>query len=167
VSETVIVVPVLNAEPLVGAFRRLHTEDGAEGMPAHVTLLAPFVDSGRLDVGALRAEIARFPPFELTLGRLDRFDGPQEVLYAVPDPAEPFVHMTEALSARFGVLPYEGAHDEIVPHLTIAISADAVVLERIEAELAPSLPLAAVVGCVDVWTHAPGRWTLTDRLPLT
>jgi 2'-5' RNA ligase len=166
VSETVVVVPVLDAEPLVGAFRRLHTEDGAEGMPAHVTLLAPFVDGGRLDVGALRGEIAWFRPFELALHRLARFDGTPAVLYAVPDPAAPFVAMTEALSARFGVLPYEGAHDEIVPHLTIAISPDAVVLERIEAALAPSLPIATAVACADVWTHGPGRWTLTHRLPL-
>jgi hypothetical protein len=82
VSETVVVVPVPDAEALVGALRRRHTEDGGEGMPAHVTLLAPFVEHDRLDVPTFAAELARFPPFHLALRRLARFDGTPAVLYA-------------------------------------------------------------------------------------
>ena len=43
-AETAIVVLVPEAEPLVGAFRRNHTAEGAHGMGAHVTLLYPFGD---------------------------------------------------------------------------------------------------------------------------
>ena len=46
---TAIVVPVPEAEAVVGDWRRLHTPSGAEGVPAHVTLLAPFIPAVRLD----------------------------------------------------------------------------------------------------------------------
>ncbi len=45
---------------------------------------------------------------------------PANVVYLAPDPAEPFVALTEALAAAFpDCPPYGGAFDEPVPHLTI------------------------------------------------
>jgi 2'-5' RNA ligase superfamily len=51
---------------------------------------------------------------------LNRFPG---TLWLAPEPSQPFVRMTEALTARFpGHLPYGGTFAEIVPHLTVAQS---------------------------------------------
>ena len=43
--------------------------------------------------------------------------------------------MTEALTA-VRILPYGGAHSEVIPHLTIAIGDDPVVLDLAEADAA-------------------------------
>lgn len=168
-GETAIVVTVEAAEPAVARFRRAHTPSGAHGMPAHVTLLYPFANSERLAaaiVRDLRQEVSRFSSFAFSLPRLDRFDGPTTVLYAVPAPPEPFVELTEALVVRFGFLPYEGAHSDVVPHLTIASSDDPTVLAAIETEVARSLPIVAVVTSVEVWEHRPDGWRMIHRVAL-
>ena len=52
--ETAVVIRVPEAEPAIGAHRREHTPSGAEGMPAHVTILVPFADSALLVAGMVR-----------------------------------------------------------------------------------------------------------------
>ena len=43
------------------------------------------------------------------------------MVYLAPEPAAPFVALTEAVGAEFpGFPPYGGAFDEVVPHLTIS-----------------------------------------------
>jgi hypothetical protein len=49
--ETAIVVPVESAELLLSAAATAFGFDRPPGVPAHVTLLYPFVDAGRLVVG--------------------------------------------------------------------------------------------------------------------
>jgi 2'-5' RNA ligase len=167
--ETAIVVTVDAAEPAVARFRRAHTPSGTEGMPAHVTLMCPFADSELLTGGMvrnLREEFSRFRSFTFSLPRLDRFDGPTTVLYAVPAPREPFVELTEALIARFGFLPYEGEHADVVPHLTIASSDDPAVLAATETEVARSLPITAAATSAEVWEHRPDAWRMIHRFPL-
>ncbi len=168
-AETAIVVTVEAAEAAVACFRRAHTPSGAEGMPAHVTLLCPFADSQRLAGGMvceLREEFSRFSSFTFSLPTLDRFDGPTTVLYAVPAPPEPFVELTEALVARFGFPPYDGEHADVVPHLTIASSDDPAVLAVIQTEVARSLPITAAAASAEVWEHQPGAWQMIHRFPL-
>src|SRR4029077_3416402 len=66
VAATAIVVPFHAADAVVGAHRRALTGDGADGMPAHVTLIYPFVDAEHLsatDVGGLHAVLDAFAPF--------------------------------------------------------------------------------------------------------
>ena len=48
VAATGIVIPFEQVEPAVSRWRRAHTTDGADGMPAHVTLIYPFVDDSQL-----------------------------------------------------------------------------------------------------------------------
>jgi 2'-5' RNA ligase len=167
--ETAVVVTVPAAEPVVSAFRRAHTDDGADGMPAHVTLVYPFADSLQLGSGMvaeLGEELARFPSFTLGFRRLDRFGGSPSVLYTVPEPGDVLIRLTDALSSRFGFLPYGGVHRDVVPHLTIAISDDPALLDAIEADVARSLPITGVVDTVQVWEHDPAGWRLLHRIAL-
>jgi 2'-5' RNA ligase len=159
-AETAVVVTVAAADSVVVR--------PPEGIPAHVTLLYPFAESERMAgmVSELRAELGRFPSFALTLTRLDRFEGPPSVLYAVPEPKEPFLAMTEALSARFGFLPYGGVHDDVVPHLTIAVADDPGTFADMEAAVARSLPITTVVDTVEVWEHESAGWRLLHRVAL-
>jgi 2'-5' RNA ligase len=168
-AETVVLVPSPAADRAVSRWRRAHTGDGADGMPAHVTLLYPFADSRLLVAGMvseLREELARFPPFTLRLARLARFTGPPAVLYAVPEPRKRFLAMTAALTARFGFLPYGGVHSEVIPHLTIAIAEDPVVLDAAEGDAAQRLPISDVVDAVEVWEHDPAGWRRLHAIPL-
>jgi hypothetical protein len=46
----------------------------------------------------------------------------QKVVWLAPRPDEPFRALTRAVSAAFpGYPPYGGAHDRVIPHLTIGI----------------------------------------------
>ena len=71
---------VPEAEPTLGDWRREHTWDGAHGMPAHVTLLYPFVDAEALGPGGAidgaAAAPARFSAFAVEFARVGRFAGP-------------------------------------------------------------------------------------------
>lgn len=77
--ETAIVVPVELAELALSAAAAALGFDRPPGMPAHVTLLYPFVDSERLVVGhahqAQRA-LSGCMPFECAFSSIRQFDDP-------------------------------------------------------------------------------------------
>jgi 2'-5' RNA ligase len=104
-AATAIVVPVSEAEPATELWRRQYTQDGADGMPPHVTLLYPFVDDSLLVAGqvrTLRNTLAEFQPFEFVLAEFAEFPASAttaRVLYLAPVPHDPFREMTHAISA--------------------------------------------------------------------
>lgn len=106
---TALIVPVREA----GAYYV-----GAPGVPAHVTILFPFVDGAEVDEAAVRDLISRFPAFDFELDRVERFENGPPWLH--PDPSGPFVDLTAAVFERWpDQPPYEGAFDEVIPHVTI------------------------------------------------
>jgi len=117
VSELALVVPFDDLAPVVDELReRTCVTKPSHGMPPHVTLLA----SCPGDEAAIAEALAPFPAFAARFAQVDRFPG---TLWLVPEPAEPFVRMTEALAARFPEFPpYGGLYANIVPHLTVAQS---------------------------------------------
>src|SRR5919109_4066497 len=145
-GSTALVVATPEVERLTGQTYRAHSKAGRDGMFPHITLLVPFLAAPDLDVAVearLRAVLRRFRTFDYKLARLARF--PDEgVLYFAPEPATPFVDLVRALSAEFpDYPPYDGAHDTIVPHATIADSDDAALLARLLTELEPHVPIPA------------------------
>nr|WP_239124060.1 2'-5' RNA ligase family protein [Rhizocola hellebori] len=88
--ETALIVPVAAAEPAVGAFREQLDSSAPFGVPAHITVLFPFLDSAQIDQAALAALIASHDSFSFTLARTSWFG--QTVLYLASEP--------EARSAR-------------------------------------------------------------------
>ena len=115
-----------------------------QDLPAHVTVLYPAPD----DVEGIAQVLAPFEPFDVLFPRLDRFPG---VLWLAPEPAEPFVGMTEAMAARFPDFPpYGGSYSSIVPHLTVAES----LLDETASLVEPLLPLASRVESVVLYTSA-------------
>jgi 2'-5' RNA ligase len=168
VAETAIVVPVLEAEPLVGEWRRRHTPSGAEGMPAHVTLLVPFMDSEALTDGRVRETakvLEAFAPFDLVLARFAYF--PDGVLYLEPTPPQPFREMVAALVAAFPEHPpYGGAFPDPVPHVTVATDVARGEFEAIEQALADGLPVRSRVDEAWLFVHERERWVPTHRFRL-
>jgi 2'-5' RNA ligase superfamily len=168
-AETAIVVLVPEAEPLVGEHRRRHTEDGAHGIGAHVTLLYPFADASLLDLhrlGDVSDALAAFESFDFALATPNRFPGNPRVLCLRPEPDAPFRAMTAALVAAFPEhRPYGGKYDDPIPHATVAVGDDDV-LDPIERELASALPIPSrATEAVVMERDEHGRWRPHSRLP--
>jgi 2'-5' RNA ligase len=159
-------VTVPEAEPVVGEWRHRYTLDAPAGIPAHVTILFPFVEPERLgEVEARLAElIAAVPAFDVTFARTARFP---EVLYLDPEPAEPFVALTHAIEREWPDQPPYGGHSEtIVPHLTVAEPEDLALVDAIAAAVESRLPIVTRVSEASVFVedHA-GQWHEHGRLP--
>ena len=162
-GETALLAVVPEAEPLVADLRARYDPAAAEGVPAHVTILIPFMPLDELTppraaqlAAALRAAT---PAFRFRLARLGRFE---RTCWLAPEPAAPFVALTQAVMAAFpGWRPYGGAFDTIVPHLTAA-DGDAAHADAAARELAPRLARRVGVDCrcsaVELFENRAGRW---------
>ena len=139
------------------------------GVPPHVTVLFPFLSPSALDPG-VRRELAAIAssvaPFEVRFARVGRFPN---VVYLAPEPADPFVALTEAVSSRFPEHPpYEGAFDVVIPHLTITeADVGAAPLAEITALAGGSLPFVRRATALETIVEGPdGRWRSRWRIPL-
>lgn len=154
------------AELVVGDWRLDYTLDAPAGIPAHVTILVPFVEPERLgEVEERLGEIiAATPAFDVAFPRTARWP---EILYLEPEPAEPFVALTHAIEREWpDQPPYGGAHGAIVPHLTVAECSDQAVLDRVAASVEPQLPVTTYVQTASVFAEDhTGRWHEHSRLP--
>ena len=102
--------------------RRRSIGDAAEGVPAHLTLLYPFVGPGGLDVAVRRTiatVAARHAPFEYRLDRTARWP---DTIYVAVAPVEPFIALQADLAKAFPDYPIYGEPPgfTFVPHVTIA-----------------------------------------------
>jgi 2'-5' RNA ligase len=168
VSDTAVLVHVPEAEAAVREWRLKHTYDAPLGIPAHVTLLFPFVPVDQL-TGEVEARLARLvgkaEAFDVSFERTARFP---DVLYLEPRPSERFSELTEAIASEWPEHPpYEGVHETVIPHLTVAESEDQDLLERIQAEVEPKLPLHTRVTEAQLYAEdEAGLWRERNRLPL-
>jgi 2'-5' RNA ligase len=161
------VVVRVRLPPALERLRRHDDVAASAGVPPHVTLLFPF-----MPVAALRrhprralAEIAAtVEPFEVRFATVGRFPG---AVYLVPEPDRPFVTLTEAIAARFpDYQPYEGAFDEVIPHLTLVESATAS-LDEIAEAAQRYLPFSCHVAVMELLVEGPDeRWHGHWRIPL-
>ena len=165
-----LVVAVPEAAPVIDPWlERTATAKPSRGVPAHATILFPFVPAGAIDdvlLEDLAAIFARFSTFEFALRRTARFP---EVLYLAPEPPERFVSLTATVVASFpDYPPYGGAFDSVVPHVTAA-EGHSHVLAEAEANIAPMLPIAAEASDVLLLEEIEpdlGRWRTRAVIPL-
>jgi 2'-5' RNA ligase len=167
-SGLVVVVP--EAEPLVHAHRQRLDANAALGIPAHVTVLFPFVAPDELD-GPVRDRVARVvgavPAFEHRFTRTDWFG--DEVLWLAPADPAPFAELTRRVHAEFpDHAPFGGAFTEVVPHLTIGHGHPRLALEAAERAVQAGLPVTGTATEVALFVRqGPGEsWTLDGRFPL-
>src|SRR4051812_28961248 len=114
---TALIVEVPEAEAQVGELRLEHDSSAALGVPAHITILFPFVDGESVDEDALTELFARFPAFDFELDRVERFDAGN--VWLPPDPSLRFAALPSGVWQRWpDHPPYEGEFDEPIPHLT-------------------------------------------------
>jgi 2'-5' RNA ligase len=165
-QRSAVIVPVPAAEPLAGALRTELDRHAALGVPAHVTVMAPFLPAAALDaeiVAELAAAVATVPAFDVEFGAVRWFD--ERLVWLAPEPAGPFVELTRAVGDRFGLLPYGGEY-EPVPHLTVGYDAPLERLRAVAAELTGGLPVSGRIEQAVLFVEAEGRWSPHTPLPL-
>jgi len=164
-AETVLMVVVPEAEPLVAPFRMRFDPSAALGAPAHITALYPFLPPDRIDAeveARLERCCAAQAPIDFSLWEIRRF-APDHVLYLAPDPDEPFLRLTQTIWRLFPETPpYAGRHKEIIPHLSIAWVQTVDELQNIETEFRAAavahLPMTARATALALFDNVSGRW---------
>jgi len=165
-----VVVVVPEAEQVVGPHRARHDPSAAWGVPAHVTVIFPFVAPASLDgtvVERLAAAVATVPAFDVVFGECGWFDG--LVLWLAPAPIEPFRELTSAVWSAFpDHPPYSGEYADLTPHLTVAQRGGVDLLREIEATVVAELPVVSRVNEVSLVAGRPepDSWRTVVRLPL-
>lgn len=163
-TETAVLVLVPEAEAAV-AEHRAHLDMAASwGVPAHLSVVYPFVPPADVDddvLARLATAVGAVEAFDCTFARTDWFG--DDVLWLAPEPDEPFRELTRAVVAAFPAhRPYGGLYDEPTPHLTIGElrlgSADA--LAAAERAVHPHLPMRARVdrAVLLAGRPEPGSW---------
>jgi 2'-5' RNA ligase superfamily protein len=166
--ESAIVVRIA-LPPALERLRHRSTQVAAWGVPAHVTILYPFVPPALLSP-SIRDAVARMASaedrFTVRFEHVRRWPG---VVWLAPEPAAPFARLTAAARAAFpGYPPYAGTIDEPTPHLSIA-EGDAIDAEAaaVHAAANPHLPFERTISAVTVIAQEPsGRWRVKWRLSL-
>lgn len=169
-----LIVPVPAAEAVIAPYRRQFDPSAGQGVPAHVTLLYPFLAPDTLDDRALAilAEIAASTePFSFELRRAERYPG---LLVLPPEPDQGFAALRERLIGAWPqIVPYEGRYGlRPPPHVTVAWS-DAFKpggcpdFAPIEADLAPRLPIRDRATELLLEVRRDDRWSVLARFPLS
>ncbi|MGW9032771.1 2'-5' RNA ligase family protein [Streptomyces sp. NPDC055722] len=158
-GQTGLIVRFPDAEPAVRAWRERFDPSARAGVPAHVTVLFPFLDESRIDArvcSTLADMLGRHHAFDLRWEGCGRFPG---VLYLAPEPDTQLRRLTEVIADRWPEAPpYGGKFTEVVPHLTIADGQDDGVLDEIEADLLGKLPITSRASSVDLMVYDGAKW---------
>jgi 2'-5' RNA ligase len=165
-----LIVTVPEAESAVREHRLRLDASAALGVPAHLTVLFPFLPPADIDAGVLvRLErlFAGVSAFSFQLDHAAWFG--DEVLWLGPREPVPFRALTQRAYRAFPAFPpFEGQFEEVVPHLTIGYGHPVADLRAAEAAIQPCLPVAAHAGAVTLFVQgaAGGPWGPAAVFPL-
>jgi 2'-5' RNA ligase len=157
-SESAIVVRI-RVPAAIERLRRAHDRAARLGVPAHITILYPFVATPELtpevreDVAAIAGEIRAF---EVTFSSAARWPG---VVYLEPRPSAPFTGLIDRAAALFPEHPpYAGAISEVIPHLTV-VESHVAPFDDVLAAAQAALPFEASIRGLEVLAEGDdGRW---------
>lgn len=156
-TESAVVVLFPTVDVVVSRYRSRLDSGAVLGVPAHVTVLYPFMPPELLSpavLAELRDLIGQFLPFDTTFDQLGWFDS--GLLYLRPTPDVPFRALTAAVAARWPDWPpYGGVHGVPTPHLTIGDIGTRAEHERAAEAIAPELPIVARSSTVHLYTGSP------------
>lgn len=168
--QSALIVTIPEAEEAVAGHRSRFDEAAAFGIPAHVTVLFPFLPPSEVDaqvVETLAAAISTVPRFSVTFESTGWFG--TDVLWLAPNPAAAFGALITVVAEAFpDYPPFGGRHAEVVPHLTVGHGAAVSELRDAEAGVLRGLPIRARVTDVALWcgTDVPGGWRRRTGFPL-
>ena len=167
--ETALICRVPESERFIARYRERFDPSARRNVPAHVTILYPFMAPAQIDAPVLeklRAIARAVPGFEYRMTRTQRFP---VALYLDPEPAAPYAALTERVFRAFpDYPPFEGKFETVVPHVTVA-HGDEPLLCEIEVELRIALPGAGIAArCHELVLieNSGGRWEQMHVFPL-
>jgi 2'-5' RNA ligase len=162
-----LLAKVPEAEPLVGGWRQRFDPSARAGIPAHVTVLYPFLEQDHIDadvLSALESLLGTHRPFDVWFQECGRFP---DVLFLAPVPDQPLRALTRAVAERWPEAPpYAGRFAEAIPHLTVAHGQERSVLDEVAADLTGRLPVTARVSQVHLVVCDGDRWHERAAFPL-
>src|SRR5262249_21493881 len=149
-GRTALLVVVAEAEPAVARLRLQLDPVARLGVPAHVTVLFPFMPASEIrdDVMVqLTALFRTVPAFTQSFMRTAWFG--DEVLWLASDASDVLRSLTQLIWTAFPAYPpYEGQFDDVVPHLTIADRGPFDEMQAAERTVQPHLPIVAMTRAV-------------------
>ncbi|MGH3845329.1 MAG: 2'-5' RNA ligase family protein [Pseudonocardiaceae bacterium] len=162
-GQTGLVIPVPAADPLLTLVETRHPGTVRQGVPAHVSLLYPFIDAAELDEQVSRALSELFieqAPMLVEFVECYRRGG---FVALRPAPIVELTELTRKAHDRWpDVVPYEGVYGDVEPHVTVATRASEETAMTIEQEVTEQLPISAELR--EAWLVAfEGRWALRGR----
>lgn len=169
-TESALIVSVPAAEPVVGLLRSRLDSSAPLGVPAHITVLYPFMPPPLLDdqiLIELGAMFARVDGFDVALTNVGWFA--TEVVYLVPEPQATFKSLTAMVSGRWPDWPpYGGLHPDPIPHLTVGDSEDYASMVDAASAVEPLLPVETNVTEIELIAGdvTPASWKRLATFPL-
>ena len=167
--ETALICRVPEAERHIARYRERYDPSARRNVPAHVTILYPFMPPQQVDAAVLerlRGIAHSVPCFSYRLAETQRFP---VALYLAPDPDEHFSALTDGIYHAFpDYPPFEGKFETVVPHVTVAHGDEALLCE-IEVELRIALPASGLQArCTELVLieNSSGRWEQMQTFPL-
>lgn len=158
-----LIIEVPEAEPAVAAHRERLDAHAPLGVPAHITVLYPFMPSETISPAVLAELDHLFDSVSRFRFRLDHTDWfGQDVLWLAPDDPDPFRNLSGRVYEAFPEFPpFDGQFDDIVPHLTIGHGHPHHDLCAAETAVQAQLPISAHATAVTLMTQqsADGHWT--------
>lgn len=149
--------------------RRAHVADHAQGVPAHLTMLYPFIERADLSSEVRRSlELVALAhePFDY---ELRGFAAWPDTTYVAVRPVAPFVRLQRDLQLEFPAHPIYGrdATFQFVPHITV-VEGPGVGDPAIRADPAwRALPRPSRATSIELIATGPdGMWRLVWRIPL-
>jgi 2'-5' RNA ligase len=169
---TALIVVAGAAEHLLAPWRRRFDPLAvARRIPAHITILFPFVPPVEVDghllerLGDLYSSVAAF---DYALGSVRRFPS---VAWLAPDPAAPFLALIERTYAVFpDYPPYGDPTLDPVPHCSIGVADDQesvdAIARALETGLRSALPIRCAADEVTLLEERPdGQWSTRTTFP--
>jgi 2'-5' RNA ligase superfamily len=173
-SQSVLIVEVPEAEPAVARYRERFVANARLGVPAHITVLFPFMSPqaiGPAVIAELEHLFAAVSRFRFQLTHTNWF-GDEVLWLGARDPA-PFRALTRCVAETFPDFPpYEGqfgaAESAASPHLTVGKGHPVTELRSAEACVRSHLPIDGKATSVTLMTQAStgGQWTKTATFAL-
>ena len=165
--ETVLLIPVPEADDLLRPWLTRFDPSSRAGIPAHVTLIHPFLSPARIDANVV-AKLTRIfsttVRFRFQLTGVGGFPG---VVYLAPEPVEPFLALIRLLVQAFPETPpYGGQFANIVPHLSVARLTPPAVLDDVAREVAHVVPIDVDADRVLLMRAGARAWTVSREFKL-
>jgi len=158
-TETVLLLAVPAADPVVGHHRRELDRSAADGIPAHLTVVYPFKPLGEIKE-ADHERLARIGrehgPFHVE-GIKTAWFGEQVMFVEVNAPQDVHALTVDVAAAFPDHPPYSGDIPlaQIVPHLTVGAGAPASALRTAARAVDEALPFSQEVRAMELWAGPP------------